>query len=151
MTAHQRSLIHEVLGAGEPTFRILDQDKARFKDWEYSDDHAKDRARDESDWEQTRKRYEQLKGEAVEIISAKLGPCATNKDGWDEATPCWASGGLFALWNVQDRFVSVFLSWDNPEDPSFFIVACASENQFVLGPDYSADPWESAWMESGEW
>lgn len=150
MTPHQSSLIHEILGSDEATFRILDQDKARFADWKYTD-WEKDRARDEADWADTRKRYEQLKDEAVEMISGELGPCAANKNGWDDATPCWASGGIFALWNVQDRFVSVFLSWDNPEDPSFLIVACGSQDQFVLGPDYSADPWESAWMESGEW
>ncbi|MBK1881963.1 hypothetical protein JIN85_06025 [Luteolibacter pohnpeiensis] len=127
----------------------MDQDKARFADWEYTD-WEKDRARDEADWTETRKRYEQLKDEALQIISDELGPCAANKDGWDEATPCWASGGLFALWKVQERFVSVFLSWDNPEDPSFLIVACASQDQFALGPA-SADPWETAWMEFGEW
>jgi hypothetical protein len=151
MTPHQRSLIHEVIGSYEATFRILDQDKARFKDWQYSDDYAKDHARDVADWDQTLKRYEQLKDGAVQIISEALGPPAANKDGWDEATPCWASGGLFALWNVQDRFVSVFLNWDNPEDPSFLIVACASQNQFVLGRDCSDTPWDYAWMESGEW
>jgi hypothetical protein len=149
MTPQQRSLIQEVLATEGATFKILDQDKARFKDWKYID-WEKDRSRDEAEWEQTRKRYEQLKSDATQIISEEFGPPAANKHGWDEATPCWASGGIFALWNLQDRFVSVFLSWDNPEDPSFLIVACAGRDQFALGAD-AIDPWEAGWMEFGEW
>lgn len=149
MTPHQQSLIREVLASDAATFRILDQDKARFADWKYTD-WDKERAQDEADWEQTRLRYQKLKNEAVIHISEELGTCAEDKEEWDTTTPHWASGGSFALWNTQDRFVSIFLSWDNPEDPSFLIVACASLDQFVLGAE-AMDPWEARWMEHGEW
>lgn len=149
MTPHQDSLIQEVIASEEAIFRILDQDKARFADWKYTD-WEKDRAQDEADWEQTRIRYRQIMLEAVSLISKELGPCVEKKEEWDESMPKWASGGLFALWNTPEKFVSVFLSWDNPEDPSFLIVSCADRDQFALGAE-SMDPWESGWMDFGEW
>lgn len=149
MTPHQQSLIKEVLASEVSTFRILDQDKARFADWEYTD-WEKERAQDEAEWEQTRMRYQKLKNDAVLYISEELGSHAEDKEEWDSTTPHWASGGSFALWNTKDRFVTVFLSWDNPEDPSFLIVACASQDQFVLGAE-ALDPWEAGWMEYGQW
>jgi hypothetical protein len=81
-----------------------------------------------------------------------LGTPSKESIGWNIGVPTWASGGGYALWNRDVDFLSVFISWDNPEDPSFVIVGRAPLCEFSndhMNP--SPDPWGEGWMFKGVW
>lgn len=95
-----------------------------------------------------RQRAEQARSQ----IQAILGEPTIASASWDIGVPTWASGGGYAKWDLKDVFIAVFISWDNPEDPSFVIAAKAAVNEFSndhINPQ--PDPWKSKWMEKGEW
>ena len=83
-------------------------------------------------------------------LEPHLGKPDQQAGGWDLGIPTFASGNGYALWNGTENFISLFVSWDNPEDPSFVIVARAPLSVFDSTPGAS-DPWQSKWMEKGEW
>lgn len=83
-------------------------------------------------------------------LKSRLGAPENEAREWDSGIPTFASGNGYALWNQDESFISLFVSWDNPEDPSFVIVARAPLTSFDSEPG-APDPWESKWMEHGEW
>jgi hypothetical protein len=83
-------------------------------------------------------------------LEPHLGKPDQQAAGWDLGIPTFASGNGYALWNGTENFISLFVSWDNPEDPSFVIVARAPLSVFDSTPG-AFDPWQSKWMEKGEW
>ena len=83
-------------------------------------------------------------------LKSRLGTPENEARKWDLGIPTFASGNGYALWNQDENFISLFVSWDNPEDPSFVIVARAPLTTFDSEPG-APDPWESKWMEKGEW
>jgi hypothetical protein len=83
-------------------------------------------------------------------LKSRLGEPEKQAREWDLGIPTFASGNGYALWNQNENFISLFVSWDNPEDPSFVIVARAPLTSFDSEPG-APDPWESKWMEKGEW
>jgi len=85
-----------------------------------------------------------------EFVVQQLSHPSEASDEWDLGIPTWASGGGYALWQQGDDFVSLFVSWDNPEDPSFVIAVRAPLAQLSREPG-AADPWREAWMRCGEW
>lgn len=80
----------------------------------------------------------------------QIGEPSESAEEWDLGIPTWASGGGYALWQQDDDFVSLFVSWDNPEDPSFVVAARAAMSQLSREPG-AADPWSQSWMRHGEW
>lgn len=83
-------------------------------------------------------------------LKSRLGTPKKEAREWECGIPTFASGNGYALWNQEENFVSLFISWDNPEDPSFVIVARAPLPTFDAEPG-AWNPWESQWMEKGEW
>lgn len=83
-------------------------------------------------------------------LKSRLGEPKEQAREWDLGIPTFASGNGYALWNLEGNFISLFVSWDNPEDPSFVIVARAPLSTFDPEPG-APNPWESKWMEKGEW
>ncbi len=83
-------------------------------------------------------------------LEPQLGKPDKRASEWDLGIPTFASGNGYALWNSDESFVSLFVSWDNPEDPSFVIAARAPLSSFDSSPE-ATDPWRSQWMEKGEW
>ena len=88
--------------------------------------------------------------EEMESLVTLLGQPSETADEWDLGIPTWASGGGYALWVKDDDFISLFVSWDNPEDPSFVVLVRAPYSQLSREPG-AADPWREAWMHFGEW
>lgn len=84
------------------------------------------------------------------VLTKKLGKPDQKATEWDLGIPTWASGCGFALWKRPNDFVSLFVSWDNPEDPGFVIVARAPLSHFDTTPG-ELDPWGGEWMSKGEW
>lgn len=63
---------------------------------------------------------------------------------WNDQRPKWASGHLCALWRSDaESFVSVFMWWENPEDPPILLAGRAAAT--MLSQDN--DPWNWEWME----
>lgn len=83
-------------------------------------------------------------------LKLRLGAPENEAREWDLGIPTFASANGYALWNQDENFISLFVSWDNREDPSFVIVARAPLTSFDSEP-VAPDPWESKWMEKGEW
>lgn len=88
--------------------------------------------------------------DSLNQLSSHLGKPAKEATEWDLGIPTFASGNGFALWNGDQNFVSLFVSWDNPEDPAFLILARAPLSMFDTTPG-ALDPWDGKWMEKGEW
>jgi len=83
-------------------------------------------------------------------LELRLGEPNKKASEWDLGIPTFASGNGYALWDRHESFVSLFVSWDNPEDPAFVIVARAPRSSFDSTPG-AANPWNSKWMEKGQW
>ena len=58
-------------------------------------------------------------------LKSSLGAPIKTATEWDLGIPTFASGNGYALWSIGENFVSLFVSWDNPEDPAFIIVGRA--------------------------
>lgn len=89
---------------------------------------------------------------AISQLRDVLGDPTSMSAGWDIGVPTWASGGGYAIWRRENDFISSFISWDNPEDPSFVIVGRASIEDYSdnhINPN--PDPWMSEWMHKGVW
>lgn len=83
-------------------------------------------------------------------LSNRLGKPDEQATEWHLGIPTWASGCGYALWKRQHDFVSLFISWDNPEDPGFVIAARAPLSHFDPTPGM-LDPWDAEWMSKGQW
>jgi hypothetical protein len=83
-------------------------------------------------------------------LTTLLGTPAKTATEWDLGIPTFASGNGYALWNTEGNFVSLFVSWDNPEDPAFIILARAPLTAFDSTPGVT-NPWKSMWMKSAHW
>jgi len=87
-----------------------------------------------------------------DLVSQRLGEPTEISEEWKENVPVWASAGGYSVWKNDVDFVSVFISWDNPEDPSFVIAArglIADFSNDIMNP--FPDPWGSEWMMKGKW
>jgi len=129
-----------LLERSETGFVILHQEKALGNDYHETPDVADSKARTLAS---TFKEY-------CERLKSTLGAPTQETDGWHKGLPSWASGNGFAVWKREHDFVTVFVSWDNPEDPSFVIAARAPLSSFAPGYEVP-DPWAQKWMEKGEW
>lgn len=83
-------------------------------------------------------------------LKSRLGAPEMEAREWNLGIPTFASGNGYALWNQDENFISLFVSWDNFEDPSFVIVARAPLSSFDSEPG-APNPWDSKWMDKGEW
>jgi hypothetical protein len=83
-------------------------------------------------------------------LKPRLGAPNKTASEWDLGIPTFASGNGYAHWNAEKSFVSLFVSWDNPEDPAFIILARAPLSAFDATPG-APNPWKSKWMEKGQW
>ena len=132
--------LNALLAGSETGFMILHQEKALGNDYHEKHDIADTNTR----------RLASTFKEYCERLKSSLGAPTEETDGWHEGLPAWASGNGFAVWKRERDFMTVFVSWDNPEDPSFVIAARAPLSSFA--PRYEVpDPWEQQWMEKGEW
>lgn len=123
---------------GEGTgFAILYQDRAPGDDFRDKEDTVTPKLAE---------RFKHFLGR----FRSRLGEPDKEATEWDLGMPTFASGNGYALWNGDKNFVSLFVSWDNPEDPSFVILARAPLLTFDSTPGAS-DPWGGKWMEKGEW
>ena len=136
------SSIDELVSATKCGFAILHQEPAlgiefRDKDEEFS---------------RLKQRLMQSAEQACLQIRRILGESTDANVGWDIGVPTWASGGGYAMWELKDSFITIFISWDNPEDPSFVIGAKAAIGDFNNDHiNLQPDPWQSKWMEKAEW
>ena len=132
--------LNALLDGSETGFVILHKEKALGNEYHEKNDIADTNTR----------RLESTFNDYCERIESSLGAPTEVADGWHKGLPAWASGNGFAVWKREHDFVTIFVSWDNPEDPSFVIVARAPLSSFAPGYEVP-DPWEQKWMEKGEW
>ena len=134
--------VAELLDSGDVGFVILHQEKALGNDFRDQDAAFGQIV--------ARLRKQSILGR--DSISQLLGTPSEVSDEWKEDVPVWASAGGYALWKSDVNFITVFISWDNPEDPSFVIAARGLTSDFsndIQNP--LPDPWGSEWMMKGEW
>lgn len=121
----------------EAGFVILHQEKAQGNDFRDKEDTSAPRLAE---------RFAHFLAD----FRSRIGEPDQEATGWDLGIPTFASGNGYALWNGDSSFMSLFVSFDNPEDPSFVILARAPLWTFDPTPG-AADPWGGKWMEKGEW
>jgi hypothetical protein len=141
------SLLDAIVQSPTKVCLVIDKDHARFQDWHYNEatwDREYEKDRVEVDGVLTR--FKEVFQSAVKYWSACLGPPLQSFENWEREKPAWA-GGLYARWDVNSDFYTIFMSWENPEDPFFLVAAKAPISEFNSEPGDYSNPWDYKWGE----